>query len=160
MNNALESLFMIYYIISEGIFYRKLCGALKAAIPSSVDNINALRYLFYQVVIFTLDLVSLTLSGTYRIFIVADGNLPNYIYLETFSYAFTIFVMTGFGLSIPKLRGTSENHHSFTYQTEPEFINDPEKNSEYDCDMQVSTFGVIERKSFSKQIQDETSSDV
>ncbi|CAG8625063.1 16315_t:CDS:1 [Acaulospora morrowiae] len=110
MQNALAPAFRFYYIISEGIFYVKLFRTLNTV--RSSESLDSIRQRRYQTYIFTLDMIVLISMSVYRLLILVYKNWPTFIYMELFSCALTIFVITEFGLTLPKMFKASKEDTS------------------------------------------------
>ncbi|CAG8575408.1 6867_t:CDS:1 [Acaulospora colombiana] len=103
IRDGMAPTFRLYYIISESIFYVKLFQTLSKRYDNDSKGQQLLRLRRYQTLIFTLDLICLISMSVYRILILVHSDLPTYIYLEIFSSALTVFVLTEFGLSLPEI---------------------------------------------------------
>ncbi|CAG8451763.1 14887_t:CDS:1 [Acaulospora morrowiae] len=108
IRDGMAPAFRFYYIFSEGTFYVKLFQTLNLH-GDDLKSQRLLRLRRYQILIFTLDLSFLISMSVYRILVLINDRLPSYTYIELFSSALTVFVMTEFGLTLTKLFQTSSS---------------------------------------------------
>ncbi|KAG9295721.1 hypothetical protein G9A89_001738 [Geosiphon pyriformis] len=102
IRDAFAPLPRLYYMVSETIFFIVLFRALKNFVPSQGQE-SMIRYRRFQAVIFIIDLGFIMTMIVYRVINIFSTTLPTYDYIDEFFTAFTVFNMTQFGLTLPRL---------------------------------------------------------
>ncbi|CAG8548479.1 17393_t:CDS:1 [Acaulospora morrowiae] len=154
IRDGMAPIFRFYYIFSESVFYVKLFQTLGLRHSTDSESQRLLRLRRYQTLMFTFDLSFLISMSVYRILVLVNNNLPDYTYIELFSSALTVFVMTEFGLTIPKLFQSSSSKNRISANvTRQNIISVPQSahlsqdtknpNPSVMPSSQVNTFGLI-----------------
>ncbi|CAG8604521.1 7259_t:CDS:1 [Ambispora gerdemannii] len=106
----------IYYMISESIFFGMLFSSLDKLGTDDKADRKIKRFRLFQAVFLSTDLVLILAMIIYRIS-ATFKHVPTYDYADEFCTAFTVYNMTRFGLTLPKLFKNSQGEHFSTSTT-------------------------------------------
>ncbi|CAG8506431.1 14453_t:CDS:1 [Ambispora leptoticha] len=100
----------IYYMICESIFFIMLFSSLDKLGTNDKADREIKRFRLFQAVFLSTDLVLILAMIIYRI-VTIFKTVPSYDYADEFCTAFTVYNMTRFGLTLPKLFKSSRGEH-------------------------------------------------
>ncbi|CAG8521057.1 11507_t:CDS:1 [Ambispora leptoticha] len=95
-----DSLWQIYYIVSETIFFYHLMTQLKNINKDA--NTKIIRYTHFQTILFFIDILQLIAIGIYKCKFLLKASFPSFFYFEILSCAFTVYNISQFGIRIPR----------------------------------------------------------
>ncbi|CAG8505534.1 3406_t:CDS:2 [Ambispora leptoticha] len=122
VDTAFTPIWKCYYIVAEVIFFSSLARMLKGI--NKRHEMKIVRYTRFQAFLFFTDIVQLFALSIYRgLTIFQDEDLIS-VYLECFSFAFTVYNMSQLGVTIPRVfRGSPHDGEIVPdLQTSPSFF--------------------------------------